>query len=92
MSTNIGAISQAQIAALTTASGIAGKGLGTVEEISQFGGKGMTIRIIPATGGTIISIKREDTYSSPSNLYVISEDQNIAEELGKIITLHYLKS
>ena len=47
---------------------------------------------ITATGGTIISIKDENKISSTSDLYVISLDQNIADEIGKIITLHYLKS
>jgi len=63
-----------------------------VDEITHLAGKGMSIRIVPASGGTIISIRNEIDISSSSDLYVIPENQNIAEELGKIITLHYLKS
>jgi hypothetical protein len=54
-------------------------------------GNGMNVRIIPAHGGTIISIRDENRIGN-AELYVLSESQNIAEEIGKIITLHYLKT
>jgi hypothetical protein len=53
--------------------------------------RGLNIRIVPANGGTIISIRDETSFSSSSDLYVINQDQDISSELGKIITLHYLK-
>jgi hypothetical protein len=54
-------------------------------------GRGMNIRIVPANGGTIISIRDESSFSGSSDLYVVGQDQDIAAELSKIITLHYLK-
>ena len=53
-------------------------------------GRGLNIRIVPATGGTIISI-RDENYGGTSDLYGINQDQDVGTELGKIITLHYLK-
>jgi len=63
-----------------------------IDEINHLSGKGMSIRIVPANGGTIISIRDENNIVSHSNLYVVPEGQDIASELGKIITLHYLKT
>ena len=54
-------------------------------------GRGLNIRLVPANGGTIISIRDENTFNQVSDLYVINSDQDIGSELGKIITLHYLK-
>jgi hypothetical protein len=67
-------------------------GLNQVEELTHLAGKGLSIRIIPANGGTIISIRNENSFGGDSELYVIPESQNIAEEIGKIITLHCLKA
>jgi hypothetical protein len=98
---SVGQLSAAQIPGLTlppksilASSG--GYSVGTGAGISMgdenYGvGTGMNIRIIPANGGTIISIKDEFKVGSP-DFYVLSETQNIAEEIGKIITLHYLKN
>lgn len=63
-----------------------------IDEINHLSGKGMSIRIVPANGGTIISIRDENNIIASSNLYVVPEGQDIASEIGKIITLHYLKS
>lgn len=49
----------------------------------------MTIKIRPATGGTIIQIG-ESSWDS-ADLYVISDGQDFDSELGKIITLARLK-
>ena len=54
-------------------------------------GRGINIRVVPANGGTIISIRDENQYSGASDLYVVGQDQDIGTELSKIITLHYLK-
>lgn len=54
-------------------------------------GRGMNIRIVPANGGTIISIRDENQYGGTGDLYVVGQEQDIASELSKIITLHYLK-
>jgi hypothetical protein len=55
--------------------------------------RGLNIRIVPANGGTIISIRNDSDFhvAVNSDLYVISEDQDLASEIGKIITLHCLK-
>lgn len=52
-------------------------------------GSGINIKLIPANGGTIISINHDP--SAISDLYVIPESADISAELGKIITMHYLK-
>ena len=60
------------------------------EEVMHLGGRGMSIRIVPANGGTIISIRDENVVGN-SDLYIIHETEDIGQEIGKIITLHYLK-
>ena len=85
------ALSTAQVQALFHPTGpqaIAGRGIDTGIDVPN---TGLNIRIVKANGGTIISI-RDETRIGPSDLYVISEDQDISVEIGKIITLHYLKS
>lgn len=67
--------------------GLGGSHLGQSDEL----GRGLNIRLVPANGGTIISIRDENHYSAQSSLYVVSEGQDIGAELSKIITLHYLK-
>jgi hypothetical protein len=95
---SVGQLSAAQIPGLTLppksilagSGGYSGLGISAGDE--NYGvGTGMNIRIIPANGGTIISIKDEHKVGTP-DFYVLSETQNIAEEIGKIITLHYLKN
>ena len=49
------------------------------------------IRITPATGGTIVSILRGGDFGSAPDLHVISDEQDLGAELGKIITLACLK-
>ena len=61
------------------------------DDIFHLGQRGLTIRIMPANGGIIISIRDENEHTMKSDLYVISAEQDIGEELGKIITMHYLK-
>jgi hypothetical protein len=50
---------------------------------------GLNVKIVPASGGTIVSIS--DMSQIGSDLYIIHESQDIGQELSKIITLHYLK-
>jgi hypothetical protein len=52
---------------------------------------GLTIRVVPANGGHIINIRDDNNYSSSGELHIINQDKDLGEELGKIITLHYLK-
>jgi len=71
---------------------LAGQGVSMTghDELTQMNNQGLNIRIVPATGGTIISIRADNNYSN-GDLFVIHEDQDLGAELGKIITLHYLK-
>lgn len=71
---------------------IAGAGHLLSEDITHQSNAGLNIRIVPASGGSIISIRKDNTYSSHNDLYIINEDKDLGAELGKIITLHYLKT
>ena len=51
---------------------------------------GMDIRITVANNGTIISVKREG-YGNKPDLYLVHEDQDLGQEIGKIITMSCLK-
>lgn len=51
---------------------------------------GMDIRVTVANNGTIVSV-REDGYGSKPKLYVIHNDQDLGQEIGKIITMICLK-
>lgn len=83
-----------------TASGLSGIQLGQLggsytmsatDEVTMQAG--LTIRLIPAEGGTIISIREEaPTHMvSKNTLHVIPQEADLSAELGKIITMHYLK-
>jgi hypothetical protein len=61
------------------------------DDIFHLGQRGLTIRIMPANGGIIISIRDENDTAQNSDLYVIASEQELGNELGKIITMHYLK-
>lgn len=55
---------------------------------------GIVIKVMPANGGTIISVRSESPssmLSTNAELYVIHSDQDLGAEIGKIITMHYLK-
>jgi hypothetical protein len=51
-------------------------------------GQTLTLKITPATGGSIISVS---TSSYSENLYIIADEADFDRELGKIITLSKLK-
>ena len=55
---------------------------------------GIRFEVYRANGGTVIETRRNDRRTGDSlfELHVISGDQDIGEELGKIITLEALKS
>jgi hypothetical protein len=72
---------------------IAGSGLmagvdtGTRHEFDQ----GIDIRVTPATGGYIVSINPRSSYNRVPDLHIVSNDQDLGSEIGKIITLTCLK-
>jgi len=49
----------------------------------------LNLKITPASGGTIVEIDHNE--SRVGDLYVIDESKDLGTELGKIITMHYLK-
>jgi len=52
--------------------------------------QGIDLRITPATGGTIVSVSQRG-YGKKADLYIVSSDQDLGAELGKIITMSCLK-
>jgi hypothetical protein len=72
-----------------------GGGLGGMADTITIGGlgnphkfDGMDIRITTANGGYIVSIHTES--GTKPQLYIINEDRDLGQELGKIITMHCL--
>ena len=55
---------------------------------------GIRFEVYRANGGTVIETRRTDRRSGDNvfELHVISADQDIGEEIGKIITLEALKA
>jgi hypothetical protein len=55
--------------------------------------KTVNFKLLFATGGKIIQTQRYDSVRQDydSNLYIITEDQNLGEELEKIITVEVLR-
>jgi hypothetical protein len=87
-----GAGLQIQPLNITQLSAMAAGQMSQLDEITHLSGRGISIRIVPATGGTIISIRNENQIAGASELYVINDDQDLGAEIGKIITMHYLKT
>jgi len=63
------------------------------EEV-RISGTGIRFEVYRANGGTVIETRRNDrrTGDSVYELHVISADQDIGEEIGKIITMESLKA
>jgi hypothetical protein len=55
--------------------------------------KTVNFKLMFASGGKIIQTQRYDTVRQEhnSNLYIITEEQNLGEELEKIITIELLR-
>jgi len=51
---------------------------------------GLDIRLTPAAGGFVVSIFHRNSGNKPS-LHLITENQDLGDALGKIITMSYLK-
>ncbi len=51
--------------------------------------EGVDIRITPANGGSIISVNHRNI--TRPDLYIVTEDKDLGAEIGKIITMSYLK-
>jgi hypothetical protein len=60
--------------------------IGTQHEFDE----GIDIRVTPATGGVIVSVNHRNFNIKP-DLYIVTEDKDLGTEIGKIITMSYLK-
>jgi hypothetical protein len=76
---------------INTVGGLTLSGSAGHDELTQQSTQGLNIRVVPASGGHIVSIRRDNNYSN-SDLHIINEEKDLGAELGKIITLHYLKT
>jgi len=61
------------------------------DEVDYLSARGLNIRVLPANGGTIVSVRRERDIVGEADLYVIGESQDLGTEIGKIITMNFLK-
>ena len=63
------------------------------EEV-RISANGIRFEVYRANGGTVIETRRNDRRTGDSlfELHVVSGDQDIGEEIGKIITMEALKS
>ena len=62
-------------------------------DVSHLGSQGFRLQVYKASGGIVIETHAYDEKKDRSNigLYVITEDQDVGYELGKIITFENLK-
>lgn len=51
---------------------------------------GLDLRITPAHGGYIVSLSHRNSGTIPE-LHIVNEDKDLGAEIGKIITMYYLK-
>ena len=79
---------------------IASTGYGAIPGMGVLGGtysvgsqhefdEGVDIRITPANGGSIVSVNHRNI--TRPDLYIVTEDKDLGAEIGKIITMSYLK-
>jgi len=64
------------------------------EESSRISANGIRFEVYRANGGTVIETRRNDRRTGEGiyELHVVSGDQDIGEEIGKIITMEALKA
>jgi hypothetical protein len=64
------------------------------EDTCRISATGIRFEVYRANGGTVIETRRNDRRTGDSiyELHVIAGDQEIGEEIGKIITMEALKS
>jgi hypothetical protein len=60
--------------------------MGTQHEFDE----GIDIRVTPAAGGVIVSVNHRN-YNIKPELHIVTEDKDLGAEIGKIITMSYLK-
>jgi hypothetical protein len=64
------------------------------EDTCRISATGIKFEVYRANGGTVIETRRQDrrTGDSVYELHVVSGDQDIGQEIGRIITMEALKS
>ena len=64
------------------------------EETWRISATGIRFEVYRANGGTVIETRRNDRRTGDSiyELHVVAGDQDVGEEIGKIITMEALKS
>ena len=64
------------------------------DETCRISATGIRFEVYRANGGTVIETRRNDrrTGDSVYELHVVASDQDIGEEIGKIITMEALKA
>jgi hypothetical protein len=64
------------------------------EETSRISATGIRFEVYRANGGTVVETRRQDRRSGDSiyELHVISGEQDVGAEIGKIITMEALKA
>lgn len=65
-----------------------------VVEESKFNSDGMRLQVYRASGGFVIETRNYDRRKDDNrtSMFVITEDQDLGQEIGKIITMETLKS
>lgn len=51
---------------------------------------GFVLKIMPARGGIVLTAFSGD--GNVGDMYVIADGKDLGEEIGKIVTMHYLKN
>ena len=66
----------------------------SAERVSKIDSSGMNFTVYRANGGHVIETRTYDrkTDRSDSNLHVITDDKDLGEEIGKIITYERLRA
>jgi hypothetical protein len=64
-----------------------------IDESSPIDSHGFRLQVYKANGGVVVETKRYDRRNdeNSTNLYVITEDKDLGEEIGKIITMENLR-
>ena len=64
-----------------------------VDEENRLESNGMRFQLYRATGGYVIEVRSYDEHKdrTMTGMYVITDDKDLGEELGKIVTMECLK-
>jgi len=65
----------------------------SIDETPHIDSNGFRLQVYKANGGTIVETRKYDTRKDENlnSLYVITEDKDLGQEIGKIITMENLR-